>query len=154
MTNPNLAPPTAKLGLLTLVLALLLAACASPSETPTPVAAQDIETIPQAEEATAPPQETPAPTPDIDATVEARVAATSTLTDASTPIPASTPTPTPSPTPTPPPDRAALIKLYEATGGANWKDNDNWLTGAPINDWYGVNADRNGRVTRLSTPGS
>lgn len=34
-------------------------------------------------------------------------------------------------------DSLALVKLYQATGGGNWKHNLNWLTG-PINTWYGV----------------
>ena len=38
---------------------------------------------------------------------------------------AGTPTPTPTPATT---DRDALVALYEATDGDNWKDNDNWLT--------------------------
>ena len=44
------------------------------------------------------------------------------------------------------PDRAALVALYEATDGPNWANNENWLTDAPLGDWYGVNADYRGRV--------
>ena len=67
----------------------------------------------------------------------------------------STPTPTPTVTPTPPPadaaaQRAALVALYNAAGGANWTRNDNWLSGQPLSTWYGVSADGGGRVTRLS----
>ena len=43
----------------------------------------------------------------------------------------------------------ALVALYNATDGPNWKDNTNWLTDAPLGDWAGVSADRitvNGRV--------
>ena len=29
-------------------------------------------------------------------------------------------------------DRAALVALYEATGGPNWRNNTNWLTDAPM----------------------
>ena len=50
------------------------------------------------------------------------------------------------------PDRAALVALYEAAGGDNWDRNDNWLTGAPLDDWYGVVANRTGRVVSLSLP--
>ena len=46
-------------------------------------------------------------------------------------------------------DRAALIALYNATGGANWNDNRNWLTNAPLEQWYGVSTDGNGRVAGL-----
>ena len=46
-------------------------------------------------------------------------------------------------------DRAALIALYEATDGPNWVDAENWLTEAPLGDWYGVATDDSGRVVRL-----
>ena len=36
------------------------------------------------------------------------------------------------------PDRTALVALYEATNGDNWENNTNWLTDAPLGDWYGV----------------
>ena len=36
------------------------------------------------------------------------------------------------------PDRAALVAFYEATGGRNWVNSENWLTEAPLRDWYGV----------------
>ena len=49
----------------------------------------------------------------------------------------------------PSPDREALVALYNATGGANWTNNDGWLTNAPIGQWYGVTTDASGRVTRL-----
>ena len=46
-------------------------------------------------------------------------------------------------------ERAALVALYDATGGASWTDRTNWLSDAPLNLWYGVETDRNGRVTGL-----
>ena len=46
-------------------------------------------------------------------------------------------------------DRDALVAFYNATGGANWTNNDNWLTDEPLDDWHGVTADSSGRVTRL-----
>ena len=49
----------------------------------------------------------------------------------------------------PPSDREILAALYEATDGPNWTRSDNWLTDAPLKDWYGVRADRDGRVTHL-----
>ena len=51
------------------------------------------------------------------------------------------------------PDRAALVALYEATDGPNWVNNDNWLTDAPLGDWYGVDTDNSGRVVRLDLDG-
>ena len=50
------------------------------------------------------------------------------------------------------PDRAALVALYEATDGPNWVNNDNWLTDAPLGDWYGVDTDASGRVVLLLLP--
>ena len=47
-------------------------------------------------------------------------------------------------------DREALAALYNATGGANWRSNGNWLTEKPVGQWHGVTTDRAGRVTRLS----
>ena len=89
--------------------------------------------------ATAGPSPTPTATP------------TATAAGAST----SAPTPTPTVTSTPPPadadaQRAALVALYNAAGGANWTRNDNWLSGQPLSTWYGVTTDGGGRVTRLS----
>ena len=46
-------------------------------------------------------------------------------------------------------DREALVALYHATGGANWTNNHNWLSSAPIGLWYGVTTDFSGRVTEL-----
>ena len=45
--------------------------------------------------------------------------------------------------------RAALQALYEALGGPEWTQNENWGTGAPLEDWYGVETDDQGRVTGL-----
>ena len=47
------------------------------------------------------------------------------------------------------PDRAALVALYNATGGRNWRRSDNWLTDAPLDEWYGVRTDSRGRVDDL-----
>ena len=47
-------------------------------------------------------------------------------------------------------DRAALVALYNTTGGADWTDNTNWLSDGPLDDWYGVTTDTNGRVTELN----
>ena len=51
------------------------------------------------------------------------------------------------------PDRAALVALYNATDGPNWVDNTNWLTDAPLRQWYGVRTDASGRVIRLELAG-
>ncbi|MCY3764410.1 MAG: M66 family metalloprotease [Gemmatimonadetes bacterium] len=46
-------------------------------------------------------------------------------------------------------DRAALVALYNATDGPNWVNSENWLTDAPLGEWYGVGTDASGRVTSL-----
>ena len=48
------------------------------------------------------------------------------------------------------PDRAALVALYEATEGPNWVNNENWLTDAPLGDWYGIGTDGGERVTTIA----
>ena len=73
--------------------------------------------------------------------------AASTGTSANTPTPE--PTAAPTTTPTDASEVAALAALYEAANGANWKNNDNWLSDKPIGEWHGVTTDRNGRVTEL-----
>lgn len=35
-------------------------------------------------------------------------------------------------------EREALIALYKATDGDNWKNNDNWCSDKPLSEWYGV----------------
>ena len=51
-------------------------------------------------------------------------------------------------------DREALEALYHATGGPDWSDRANWLSAAPLGEWFGVETDSNGRVTRLALPGN
>ena len=51
------------------------------------------------------------------------------------------------------PDRVALVALYNATDGPNWVNNENWLTDAPLRDWYGVATDASGRVVRVDLAG-
>ena len=46
-------------------------------------------------------------------------------------------------------DRAVLAEFYETTGGANWAVNKKWNTDAPLNQWYGVHTNWEGRVTKL-----
>ena len=51
------------------------------------------------------------------------------------------------------PDRAALVALYNATDGPNWVNGENWLTDAPLGQWYGVDTNASGRVVRLVLKG-
>ena len=46
-------------------------------------------------------------------------------------------------------DRERLEALYHATDGPNWVDDTNWLTEASLDDWYGIEADGEDRVTEL-----
>ncbi len=46
-------------------------------------------------------------------------------------------------------ERSALIALYNAAGGGNWTERDNWLTGAPLSAWHGVATNDSGQVTGL-----
>ena len=46
-------------------------------------------------------------------------------------------------------DTEPLVALYNATDGANWTNNTNWLTNEAISEWHGVTTNSDGRVTRL-----
>ncbi len=63
--------------------------------------------------------------------------------------PAAATSPTAEPTTSPESDREALIALYDSTDGPNWTNNTNWLSDAPLGQWYGVTTDGTERVTRL-----
>ena len=43
-------------------------------------------------------------------------------------------------------EREALIALYKATGGDNWKYNDNWCSDKPVSEWDGIATYDNGLV--------
>ena len=40
--------------------------------------------------------------------------------------------------------RDALVALYNATNGPGWKNQENWLSEAPLDQWYGVLTDSGG----------
>ena len=46
-------------------------------------------------------------------------------------------------------DRAALVALYDATGGDNWTNNDGWKTDAPLSEWHRVIVNDAGRVIAI-----
>ena len=50
-------------------------------------------------------------------------------------------------------EAAILAAFYEATGGDGWKNNTNWLSGAPLSEWYGVTTDDEGWVISLDLSG-
>lgn len=47
-------------------------------------------------------------------------------------------------------DRDALVALYNATDGENWRNKSNWLSDAPLGDWHGVKTDAGGRVVEIN----
>ena len=140
----------------------------------TAIAQSASESEPTVETLTVPLTVTPQPDPTLMPTAVPVIAPTHSptvlptpITPASTQIPTLTPipsptniplhTPTPGPTltttPTPTPsaaerDRETLIAIYNATGG-HWQFERNWLTSAPISEWFGVQVDDAGRVVRL-----
>ena len=46
-------------------------------------------------------------------------------------------------------DREALMALYQATNGAQWRSRTAWLSASPVGTWFGVNVDKAGRVIGL-----
>ncbi|MDE2793704.1 MAG: hypothetical protein OXL34_02700 [Gemmatimonadota bacterium] len=60
----------------------------------------------------------------------------------------------PPPDPPAPVDREPLVRLYEATGGPGWINDDGWNTDAPLDEWYGVETDASGRVVGLDLSGT
>ena len=49
-------------------------------------------------------------------------------------------------------DRAALVALYDSTGGVRWTNNTNWKTSAVLGQWHGVTTNHSGRVIKLELP--
>ena len=110
--------------LLVTALAVLLAiACAGEQAEPT-------TGVPAPDDATASPDPSPKPTP---SPTPAPVAG-----DAPTPLSGSRET-----------DREALIAIFEALDGEDWRKKTNWLSDKPIGEWYGVTSDDEGRVIGL-----
>ena len=92
------------------------------------------------------------------ATGELSTSATVTVEIASDPPPPDPPPPDPPP-PDPPSvgacigsscDREALVALYESTGGENWVNSTNWLSDRPLDEWYGVYLDHDGRISDIA----
>ena len=46
-------------------------------------------------------------------------------------------------------DREFLELLYDAIGGADWSNDENWLSDRPLDEWNGVSADNDDRVVAL-----
>ena len=47
-------------------------------------------------------------------------------------------------------DRNALVEFYKAANGDQWLNNTNWCTDAPLETWYGVSVNQEGRCIILS----
>ncbi|MCZ0940553.1 MAG: Ig-like domain-containing protein, partial [Caldilineaceae bacterium] len=47
------------------------------------------------------------------------------------------------------PEWYVLVSLYNSTKGKDWTNSGNWLSEAPLDQWYGVTTDEEGRVTAL-----
>ena len=46
-------------------------------------------------------------------------------------------------------DRTVLELFYERTEGEWWTNNENWMTEAPLGEWYGITTNAQGRVTEI-----
>ncbi len=49
-------------------------------------------------------------------------------------------------------ERDVLVAAYQTMRGSAWGRSDNWLTDAPLDDWYGVRVDVAGYVVELRLP--
>ena len=157
---------------LALILPLLLLACGGSGE-PADGASSERATVEPESRASSgqttarPTTESAEPSPTPRATAEPSPTPRATAVPSPTPRATAEPSPTPRATAVPSPtprataapttvqtssetDRAALVALYNATGGPDWNRKDNWLSDVPISEWEGVTTDDNGRVTALA----
>lgn len=51
-------------------------------------------------------------------------------------------------------EREILTKFYYATNGDGWENNTNWCSGKPVGEWYGVETDGKGLVSRIRFVGN
>ena len=51
-------------------------------------------------------------------------------------------------------DSLALIALYDATNGPNWRKKTNWKSNRPLNEWYGIYTNTEGCVTCIDLDGT
>ena len=50
--------------------------------------------------------------------------------------------------------RRILTALHDSTGGQEWTNASNWVSGEPVANWYGVESDARGRVVGLDLRGN
>ena len=154
---------TALAALAAMILATMLGACepAGPPEDGPATAAPTVTAEPAPDSVTPVPILTAQPAPEVVTMTQTAAAGMVTPAPAPTPTAEARPAPTATSAPemvtqTPPGpgmDREALIALYHATNGDSWRDNTNWLSDAPIGEWYGVEVDEDGRVIALYLAG-
>ena len=46
-------------------------------------------------------------------------------------------------------DRNILERFYHLSNGPNWNNDENWLSAKPLDEWFGISTDANGRVTGI-----
>ena len=139
-----------------LALALTAALAACGSDEPSGVTGPDGTAPPPTEESASPTQTPTTPasgdaTTATDAPEPAAATATAPPTATATPVPATATAP-PAAARSDESDREALVALYNATDGENWKNSDNWLSDAPLDEWHNVGTDDDGRVMVLYLP--
>ena len=44
---------------------------------------------------------------------------------------------------------SALVALYDVTNGDDWDDSTNWLSDAPVCDWYGIDCNNDNDVIAI-----
>ena len=49
-------------------------------------------------------------------------------------------------------EKDALMELFVALSGSDWTDFTNWGSDRPLNEWFGVDVDFKGHVSKLSLP--
>ena len=47
-------------------------------------------------------------------------------------------------------ERSILLEFYNATDGPNWANSTNWLSDAPVGEWFGIETDGEGRVQTIN----
>lgn len=47
-------------------------------------------------------------------------------------------------------EREALVALYDAAGGDNWTNNENWCSDKPVDEWFGISVNEDGYVSEIS----
>merc|ERR1719329_341833 len=50
--------------------------------------------------------------------------------------------------------QVALVVLYDATNGDEWDDSTNWLSDAPLCEWYGIDCNNDDDVVRIDLYGN